>query len=240
MSKLWSSTGTSPHSGQSHEYNHDHDHDDARHEVDIEKGLSGLLESLPKRPTPAYFETNPTTSVNTEGHLPQTSPTRPEKSMPALHHDVTKSILRPPNSTNEATSHWILFHLWFNTYRKFFILCTSLNLAAMIAAGFGRFPYAVEHSGAMVLGNLLFAVLVRNELFLRLLYLVTIYGLRSVCRNILDLWCACMLNKVLSSGLRWRYGWQQPQLCNTLEAFTRDADYRQLCNIIPSPCGNYS
>jgi hypothetical protein len=187
MSKLWSSTVTSPHSGQIQDYNHDRDHNDASHEVDVEKGLSDVLESLPKRPTPAYFETNPTTSVNTEGSLPQISQTRPEKGMPALNHDVTKSIPRPPNSTSEATSHWILFHLWFNTYRKFFILCTSLNLAAMISAGLGQFPYAVEHSGAMVLGNLLFAVLVRNELFLRFLYLVTIYGLRSVCKNILGL-----------------------------------------------------
>jgi hypothetical protein len=187
MSKLSSSTATSPHSGQRHDYNHDHDHDDASLDVDVEKGLSDVLESLPKRPTPAYFETNPTTSVNTEGHLPQTLPTRSEESMTALHNEVTKSIPRPPSSANKATSHWMLFHLWFNTYRKFFILCTSLNLAAMISAGLGRFPYAVEHSGAMVLGNLLFAVLVRNELFLRCLYLVTIYGLRSVGGSIMDL-----------------------------------------------------
>jgi hypothetical protein len=44
----------------------------------------------------------------------------------------------------------------------------------------GHFPYAENHIGYLVLGNLLFAVLMRNELFLRFLYLVAIYGLRPV------------------------------------------------------------
>ncbi|KAH6968115.1 hypothetical protein DER45DRAFT_638422 [Fusarium avenaceum] len=169
----------SPYSGQSHDYNHDHQHDSTTQEVDVEKGLSTELECLPKRPTAAYLATNPTTSVVTQGHQPKTLPTLPEESIPAPYREVTKSIPIPSNPTDERTSRWTLLHLWFNTYRKFFVLCTSLNLAAMIAAGLGHFPYAVRNSGAMVLGNLLFAVLVRNELFLRFLYLVTIYGLRS-------------------------------------------------------------
>lgn len=183
----------SPYSGQSHDYNHNHQHDSTTQEVDVEKGLSTELECLPKRPTAAYLATNPTTSVVTQGHQPQTLPTLPEESIPAPYREVTKSIPIPSNPTDERTSRWTLLHLWFNTYRKFFVLCTSLNLAAMIAAGLGHFAYAVQNSGAMVLGNLLFAVLVRNELFLRFLYLVTIYGLRSVRRNILDMRWACLL-----------------------------------------------
>jgi hypothetical protein len=45
----------------------------------------------------------------------------------------------------------------------------------------------------LVLGNLLMAILMRNELFLRFLYIISIYGLRSVhsptmpsCRPCLD------------------------------------------------------
>lgn len=177
----------SPHSGQSHDYNHDHQRDSTTQEVDVEKGLSTELECLPTRPTAAFLATNPTTSVITQGHQSETLPTLPEKSIPAPYREVTKSIPIPSNPTDEGTSRWTLLHLWFNTYRKFFVLCTSLNLAAMIAAGLGHFPYAVENSGAMVLGNLLFAVLVRNELFLRFLYLVVIYGLRSVCVYIMGL-----------------------------------------------------
>lgn len=44
----------------------------------------------------------------------------------------------------------------------------------------GRFPYAENHLGALVLGNLLAAILFRNELWMRFLYTVAIYGLRSV------------------------------------------------------------
>ncbi|KAI1053360.1 hypothetical protein LB506_012391 [Fusarium annulatum] len=94
--------------------------------------------------------------------------------MPNL--EVTKSI----RVIDKSVSRWVIFHLWFNTYRKLFLLCTSLNLTAMISAELGHFSYAIHNSGAMVLGNLLFAVLVRNELFLRLLYTMAIYGLRSL------------------------------------------------------------
>ncbi len=77
-------------------------------------------------------------------------------------------------------SRWILFKLWFNTYRKFFTFVTLLNLAGIIMASLNRFPYAENHLGALVLGNLLCAILMRNELFLRFLYIIAIYGLRSV------------------------------------------------------------
>jgi hypothetical protein len=78
-------------------------------------------------------------------------------------------------------SRWILFRLWFNTYRQFFTFITLLNLTGIILTGLGKFQYAETHLGALVLGNLLMAILMRNELFLRFLYTVAIYGLRSVC-----------------------------------------------------------
>lgn len=85
-----------------------------------------------------------------------------------------------PSQPKRRVSRWIIFNLWFNTYRKFFTFVTLLNLAGIILAALDRFPYAKNHLGALVLGNLLFAVLFRNELFLRFLYTIFIYGLRSV------------------------------------------------------------
>lgn len=38
-------------------------------------------------------------------------------------------------------------------------------------AASGHWPYAIQFNGAMALGNLNFAVLMRNEVFGRLLYL---------------------------------------------------------------------
>lgn len=85
----------------------------------------------------------------------------------------------PPKPPKPKVSRWILLRLWFNTYRKFFTFVTLLNLSGMIMAALGRFPYADNHLGALVLGNLLCAILMRNELFLRFLYTIAIYGLRS-------------------------------------------------------------
>ena len=86
---------------------------------------------------------------------------------------------KKPPRPKQKISRWILFQVWFTTYRKFFTFVTLLNLAGITMAALGRFPYAQNHLGALVLGNLLCAILMRNELFLRFLYTISIYGLRS-------------------------------------------------------------
>lgn len=133
-----------------------------------------------------------------EKGLYDSTPTLPVLSPPAVHLDEKKVLeshssadatVTPPPAPRPAptkkpkpkTSKWILFNLWFNTYRKFFTFVTLLNLVGIVLAACGRFPYAENHLGALVLGNLLMAVLMRNELFLRFLYIISIYGLRSVC-----------------------------------------------------------
>lgn len=93
---------------------------------------------------------------------------------------VLEATVKKPAPIKPKISRWILFDLWFNTYRKFFTFVTLLNLTGIIMAALGRFPYAENHLGALVLGNLLCAILMRNELWMRFLYMVAIYGLRSV------------------------------------------------------------
>jgi hypothetical protein len=87
---------------------------------------------------------------------------------------------KKPPPPKPKISRWILFDLWFNTYRKFFTFVTLLNLTGIIMAALNRFHYAEDHLGALVLGNLLCAILFRNELFMRCLYVAFIYGLRGV------------------------------------------------------------
>ncbi|KAG8793830.1 hypothetical protein FRC12_001460 [Ceratobasidium sp. 428] len=82
---------------------------------------------------------------------------------------AAKPKSKPPQI---EASLWIRFNLFFNTYRKFFTLVITLNAVGIIMAGIGKFQYAINHSGALVLGNLLCAVMMRNELFLRFLYLI--------------------------------------------------------------------
>ncbi len=56
--------------------------------------------------------------------------------------------------------------------RKFFTFIVLLNVAGLIVAIMDVWPYPRNYTDALVLGNLLAAILVRNELFGRLLYLL--------------------------------------------------------------------
>jgi hypothetical protein len=169
---------------------------------DAEKGLFNNSQNLPRVQSPqhVYMERRPSMHINTsqtpfspihEGITPQSSvpvlslswpkgwqaPDAPDaKSLPL---DSAGQVKKPAQPKRKI-SRWILFQLWFNTYRKFFTFVTLLNLTGIVLAALGRFSYADNHLGALVLGNLLTAILMRNELFLRILYIVAIYGLRSV------------------------------------------------------------
>jgi len=76
-----------------------------------------------------------------------------------------------PKPAKKKVSKWILWKLWFNTYRKLFTLVMTLNLTGVVLAATGHWPYARRYTGALVLGNLFTAILMRNELFGRFLYL---------------------------------------------------------------------
>lgn len=86
--------------------------------------------------------------------------------------------LLPPHHIRKRTK----FVLWFNVYRRFFTFCVTLNGISLVLAVLNKFPYARDHLGSLVLGNLFMAILIRNELFLRFLYLIVIHGLRGVSR----------------------------------------------------------
>jgi hypothetical protein len=86
-------------------------------------------------------------------------------------------------------SWWLRFRLWFNTYRyvllntrciildadviirKFFTFIVLLNIAGLTLAIMDEWPYPRQYTDALALGNLLTAILIRNELFGRFLYL---------------------------------------------------------------------
>ncbi|KAG8998011.1 hypothetical protein FRB94_010781 [Tulasnella sp. JGI-2019a] len=90
-------------------------------------------------------------------------------------HDATATptpipVVATPPAKIEA-SRYIKFLLWFNTYRKFFTVVVTFNFITILLAALNRFPYARANNGAFILGNLMTAVLMRNEMFGRLLYL---------------------------------------------------------------------
>ncbi|KAF4987796.1 hypothetical protein FDECE_15289 [Fusarium decemcellulare] len=99
----------------------------------------------------------------------------------------------PAEKKKKKVSKAILLRLWFNAYRRLFTFIIILNLVGLFLAAAGKFHYARHNLGAMVLGNLLFAILMRNELFFRLLYMVAIYGLGSWAPIRMKLWVASFL-----------------------------------------------
>ncbi|KAI0692092.1 hypothetical protein BC835DRAFT_1407133 [Cytidiella melzeri] len=82
----------------------------------------------------------------------------------------TPKTLVPGKKVQRKASRWVRFTLWFNTYRKFYITIVLLNLSGLILAATGKWQYPRKYTGAFVLGNLLTAILMRNELFGRCLY----------------------------------------------------------------------
>jgi hypothetical protein len=225
MSSPWSDEKASSLGGYTNE-----DYDDA------EKGLHVNTDGLPVMPPPAYMDEKGPIYIETllspmspihEGITPFSSVPVLQLSWPAGYRPSETKVLEPapkkpaPPKKKKKASRLILFRLWFNTYRKFFTLVTVLNLVGIVMAALGRFRYADNHLGALVLGNLLCAIMMRNELFMRFLYMVAIYGLRSV-RPFLT--CSTTsANRDPSSGLRFTLSWQQLPFCNTLAEYIPDA-----------------
>ncbi|KAI9433999.1 hypothetical protein H4582DRAFT_2081671 [Lactarius indigo] len=98
---------------------------------------------------------------------------------------------RPP--AKKKVSRWILWQLWFNTYRKLFGFVFTLNMFGIGLAASGHLPYAEKYAGTMTFANLNFAILMRNELFGRFLYLfVNTYFAKvaiALVQPLFRIWC---------------------------------------------------
>ncbi|KFY47877.1 hypothetical protein V495_01764 [Pseudogymnoascus sp. VKM F-4514 (FW-929)] len=138
---------------------------------DAEKGLYDCTQSLTVLPL-AHVDQKRLVHIDSlllpispihEGITPFSSVTRLSLSWPAGWKTPTPTVpdltLKKKEKPNQKISQWIVFQLWFNTYRKFFTVVTLLNLTGIVMAALDRFPYAENHLGALVLGNLLCAIL---------------------------------------------------------------------------------
>ncbi|KAK2460547.1 hypothetical protein APHAL10511_007017 [Amanita phalloides] len=96
----------------------------------------------------------------------------PEKKPMEGAKDAPKPASKPPAKPKKKYSKWVIFNVWFNTYRKFFVFVVSLNLIGLGLAAGGIWKYANRYSGPILTANLNVAILMRNEVFGRLLYLI--------------------------------------------------------------------
>jgi hypothetical protein len=94
---------------------------------------------------------------------------------------VPKGQPAPPKHRAPAL---MRFFLWYNTYRKFYTFVVCLNFACWVTTLTGHWSYPLRYPGAMVLGNLLAAVLVRNEVFGRFLYAIVNNCFAKVCLSV--------------------------------------------------------
>ncbi|TFK44880.1 hypothetical protein BDQ12DRAFT_40544 [Crucibulum laeve] len=155
---------------------------------DAEKGI--VVQEMPPLPIvlPSWTSTSSIDSPKTASSVTVSTSHSDTK------HPVTPTSPSPPSPSKEALppspqpfvtpvrlqrkllqrkpGRWIRFQLWFNTYRKFYMTVMLLNLIGIAFAISGKWTYPRRYTGAFVLGNLLTAILMRNELFGRFLYLV--------------------------------------------------------------------
>jgi hypothetical protein len=172
---------------------------------DAEKGMYDITTELTAPPPFAYIGQERAIRINTQLPVSPLSPVHegitPNPSIPDLSLSwpaaspavrrgsinataLKTTVPKKPTPPKPKVARWILADLWFNTYRKFFTFIILLNLVGIVMTALGRFPYAENHLGALVLGNLLSAILFRNELWMRFLYMIAIYGLRSVSTSL--------------------------------------------------------
>lgn len=175
-----------------------------RSDDSLDDAEKGMYDSTLELTAPGFVYMEPKRSAYTVSSLLPASPVHqgitPCTSVPELSLSLPKgrkptdaaaldtTVKKPAGAKPQKPkiSRWILFDLWFNTYRKFFVFVVSLNLTGIILTACGRFKYGEEHLGALVLGNLLSAILFRNELWMRFLYMVAIYGL-GVCTSLVSI-----------------------------------------------------
>ncbi|CEL54801.1 hypothetical protein RSOLAG1IB_07335 [Rhizoctonia solani AG-1 IB] len=165
-------------------------------------------------PTLPYHTTPSAQTITPSSPTVSLSPVEKVPSEKAIQGSVVPAPPKPAQAKSKPpkieASLWIRFNLFFNTYRKFYTFVVTLNGVGLILAGIGRFEYAINHSGALVLGNLLCAVMMRNELFLRFLFLIanTLFakwpplcirlGITSILQHIGGIHSGCA-----TSGLAW-------------------------------------
>lgn len=124
--------------------------------------------------------------------------------------EAAKPASKPPPKPKKKVSKWVMFRVWFNTYRKLFIFTLTMNMIGLGLAAAGIWNYANVYTGPIVTANINVAVLVRNEVFGRFLYLTvnTLFakwtplwwrlGCTSVLQHLGGIHSGCAL-----SGLIW-------------------------------------
>ncbi|KAF8806530.1 hypothetical protein BYT27DRAFT_7101950 [Phlegmacium glaucopus] len=130
-----------------------------------------ILYSTPSTRATDFASSVPILNIQHVPQLEKPLPPLPPPSRPVSKLLINVELPPPRKRLEHRPSRWIRFWLWFNTYRKFFTFVMIFNLIGLFLTISGTWTYPRRYTSALVLGNFLMAILVRNELFGRFLYL---------------------------------------------------------------------
>ncbi|EIW60578.1 uncharacterized protein TRAVEDRAFT_19223 [Trametes versicolor FP-101664 SS1] len=153
---------------------------------DAEKGVSDSVVVYPVDKKPAAFPVDEKNTVFLD-EKKDVAPFQP----PQVKRDPYALVKGAPK--REATK-LTVFLLWYNMYRKLFTIAFTANIIMFGFAVSGHWPYATMYAGAFAVANFNTALLVRNEIFGRFLYLFcnTFFAkwaplwFRLTCTNVLQ------------------------------------------------------
>ena len=113
---------------------------------------------------------------------------------------------------------------------KFFTIVTTINTTMLLLAATNVWDYPRRYTGAFVLGNLFFAILMRNELFGRILY-ATINCLFAKVNESLPSWHCSLAHLSTNSGRHCGSALAARQLYSIWVVFIRAAHHQVSCGL---------
>lgn len=105
-------------------------------------------------------------------------------------------------------------------HRKFFTIVMTLNLVGILLAALNVWTYPRKYTGALVLGNLFTAILIRNELFGRFLYLTVNTLFAKASQITVEIFTQFVKLPSSRSGLPCGFVLVAPQFFSTSAEFT--------------------
>ncbi|KIM29823.1 hypothetical protein M408DRAFT_67200 [Serendipita vermifera MAFF 305830] len=141
-------------------------------------------------------ESNTPTAISSLVSLAET-PTNAEKGHPTdsfAHYEIPILPVGVKSALSSPVGQITKFRVWYNPYRQLFTLILIANSVCVLLASLGHFPHADMNASAFALGNILTAVSVRNELFLR--------GLFCLCVTLFQKWTPLWFRIALTAFLQ--------------------------------------
>ncbi|KAJ7569249.1 hypothetical protein O6H91_01G068500 [Diphasiastrum complanatum] len=84
------------------------------------------------------------------------------------------TVRHPPREARSRLNTILLGQSWFSLYKRLFAVSLLINLAFLILAITGQFNYAKSQAALFSVANILMAVLIRNEVFLYIVFWLTL------------------------------------------------------------------